>query len=147
MSVTDSPLEQYYSNPHIKAFGRSLRFAMWRDEDYASLIELEEADTPEKLAKALMNFLRRYRSGSPASDEARKKLDNMREAIKQNPKNGQLWDQFRKQLRQFQVGPRPTDTDLEGIAKLATGRKQVEIVRAALVSYGLVKTEATKDVD
>ena len=58
---------------------------------------------------------------------------------------GDQQDQFRKMLRQLQVGPRPTDADLEGIAKLARDRRSVEFIRAALVSYGLVRTEP--DVD
>lgn len=56
-----SRLGEIYENPAVKAFGRAYRRAIRdpRIQDYASLIDLENAETPEQLAEALRRFLRR----------------------------------------------------------------------------------------
>ncbi|MGQ9498626.1 MAG: hypothetical protein ACUVSP_10160 [Desulfotomaculales bacterium] len=54
-------LSEIYSHPAVKRFGHAYRRAL-RDreiQDYASLIDLENAETPEALAEALRRFLRR----------------------------------------------------------------------------------------
>lgn len=56
-----SRLSEVYSHPAIKRFGQAYRRAL-RDrstQDYASLIDLENAETPERLAEAIRRFLRR----------------------------------------------------------------------------------------
>ncbi|MGB4705074.1 MAG: hypothetical protein WBI18_08405 [Candidatus Saccharicenans sp.] len=55
-------LSKVYSDDSLKDFGDALRKALRIEEiqDYASLIELENAEKPEDFAVALKNFLRRY---------------------------------------------------------------------------------------
>lgn len=56
-----SRLSEVYAHPAIKRFGQAYRRAL-RDpstQDYASLIDLENAETGERLAEALRRFLRR----------------------------------------------------------------------------------------
>lgn len=56
-----SRLSEVYSNEAVKRFGQAYRRAL-RDpsvQDYASLIDLENAETEERLAEALRRFLRR----------------------------------------------------------------------------------------
>ncbi len=53
-----------YSDNAVKDFGGTLRRALRMDEiqDYASLIELENAEKEEDFADAVRKFLRRYES-------------------------------------------------------------------------------------
>jgi hypothetical protein len=55
-------LAAVYEDPSIKDFGDALRRALRMEEiqDYGSLIELENAETPEDFADAIRKFLRRY---------------------------------------------------------------------------------------
>jgi len=56
-----SRLSEIYSNASVRRFGQAYRRAL-RDpstQDYASLIDLENAETEERLAEALRRFLRR----------------------------------------------------------------------------------------
>ncbi|MCX7973806.1 MAG: hypothetical protein N3B16_04815 [Candidatus Aminicenantes bacterium] len=57
-------LSQIYSDEAIKDFGDALRKALRLEDiqDYASLIEIENAERPEDFAEAIKNFLRRYES-------------------------------------------------------------------------------------
>jgi hypothetical protein len=49
-----------YSDPAIKDFGSALRKALRMREDYASLIDFENAESPDAFAEALRKFLRRF---------------------------------------------------------------------------------------
>ncbi|HZP27028.1 MAG TPA: hypothetical protein VFB90_08285 [Dehalococcoidia bacterium] len=56
-----SRLSEVYGHPAVKRFGQAYRRAL-RDpstQDYASLIDLENAETEERLAEAVRRFLRR----------------------------------------------------------------------------------------
>ncbi len=59
-------LSLIYSDEAIKEFGDALRKALRLEEiqDYASLIEIENAEKPEDFAEAIKNFLRRYESSA-----------------------------------------------------------------------------------
>ncbi len=57
-------LDEVYSNQAVEAFGFALRLALRKDEDYASLIELENAETPEDFSEVVKKFLRRYESNA-----------------------------------------------------------------------------------
>lgn len=52
-------LAEVYSTPAVKAFGKALRAALSFEEDYASLMDFENAETPEAFAEAVRRFLRR----------------------------------------------------------------------------------------
>lgn len=54
-----SRLSEVYSHPAVKHFGQAYRRALRDTQDYASLIDLENAETEERLAEALRRFLRR----------------------------------------------------------------------------------------
>ncbi len=55
-------LEDVYSSSAIEDFGSALRKDLRENEDYASLIELENVEKPEEFAEAIKKFLRRYES-------------------------------------------------------------------------------------
>lgn len=62
------PLPIAYGNPAVQAIGKALRVALTFDQDYASLMDFENAETPEAFGDALKKFLRRnYKSGSKPS--------------------------------------------------------------------------------
>lgn len=62
------PLPIAYANPAVQAIGKALRVALTFDQDYASLMDFENAETPEAFGDALKKFLRRnYKSGSKPS--------------------------------------------------------------------------------
>jgi len=139
MSNDEQKLSSVYEEESVKSFGRCLRYALWRDEDYASLIEFENAESPPQFADAVRKFLRRYRSGNFMDEATRTRASELR---KQNQ-----WDELRKFLRQYEIGPRPTEGHLEQLMKLATNTNGVRLIRAAIISYGLTKREPYKEVD
>jgi hypothetical protein len=57
-------LAQLFSDPAIRELGSALRTALRHkhSQDYASLIELENAESVPQFADALTNFLRRFDS-------------------------------------------------------------------------------------
>lgn len=57
-------LSMLYSDEAIKDFGSTLRKALRMEEiqDYASLIEIENAEKEEDFAEGVRKFLRRYES-------------------------------------------------------------------------------------
>jgi hypothetical protein len=68
MSSESLTLPAAYAHPAVQAFGKALRVALTFDQDYASLMDFENAETPEDLGDAVKRFLRRnYRSGSKPS--------------------------------------------------------------------------------
>jgi hypothetical protein len=57
------------------------------------------------------------------------------------------WDELRKLLRQYEIGPRPTEVHLEQLMKVASDTAGVRLTRSAIISYGLTKREPHKEVD
>lgn len=57
-------LSEVYGDPSVKDFGGALRRALRMDEiqDYASMIELENAEEKDDFADAIHKFLRRFES-------------------------------------------------------------------------------------
>jgi len=53
-------LMDVFSDPAVREFGSALRRALRGNDDYASLMDFEFAETPEDFADALRRFLRRY---------------------------------------------------------------------------------------
>lgn len=60
MSTSTKPIQPVYSHKAVREFGVSLRRALQDEKDYASLIELENAEQPEDFVNAIKDFLRRY---------------------------------------------------------------------------------------
>ncbi len=53
-------LSAVYDDESVQAFGRALNLNLRTDKDYASLADLEYAETPEQFGEVLKRFLRRY---------------------------------------------------------------------------------------
>ncbi len=64
-------LPEAYGDPAVQAFGRALRGALTFDQDYASLMDFENAETPDAFGEAVKRFFRRnYKAGlKPAASD------------------------------------------------------------------------------
>lgn len=93
----------------VKNFGAAFRKALRIGDDYASLVELEYAETIEQFEEVIKKFLRRY------------------ETIARKGYKG-------RELTRLK------DKDLEELMNLAD-KYGVKPIRAALISYALVKSE------
>lgn len=73
-----------YSDEAIKDFGSTLRKALRMEEiqDYASLIELENAEKYEDFAEAIRKFLRRYESHASRLHLRRPKEESLEKLMK-----------------------------------------------------------------
>jgi hypothetical protein len=119
-----STLCEVFKNSAIKSFGKALRNALREKEaktkdgkhipgaqDYASLIELEWVEAEKDFVEKLTKFLHRYNSYAKAVE------------------------------RKYNYHPFvPDEKDLETVVKLVE-KHGVKIVKAALISYALVKAE------
>jgi hypothetical protein len=72
-------LSLVYSDAALKDFGDALRKALRIEDiqDYASLIELENAEKSDDFAVALKNFLRRYESHARRKELKRPKEESL----------------------------------------------------------------------
>jgi hypothetical protein len=59
MSANDLTLPVVYADPAVQAFGKALRAALSFEQDYASLMDFENAETPEAFGEATKKLLRR----------------------------------------------------------------------------------------
>lgn len=59
MSVANQ-LQMVFSHPAVQEFGATLRRSLRMNADFASIMDLEFAETPEAFADALKRFLRRF---------------------------------------------------------------------------------------
>jgi hypothetical protein len=73
-------LHLLYTNEAVKDFGNCLKKAIFEEEDFASLIELEHAETEEEFAEAIKKILRRnykgWRPKQTSLEEIMKLLEN-----------------------------------------------------------------------
>lgn len=53
-------LAQVFSHPAVRELGATLRRSLRMNDDYASILDFEFAETPEAFAEALKRFLRRF---------------------------------------------------------------------------------------
>lgn len=107
----------------MKSFGKALRAALTFERDYASLMDLENAETPEDFAEAIKRFLRRnYRGREKQEAEAAVQMAGGEKA----------------ETRHFSL---PSESQLERLMSLIEDREDVRIVRNAIVSYGLARWE------
>ena len=60
MSPPGISLSNVFSHDAVREFGAILRRALRENDDYASLMDLEYAETPQDFAEALRRLLRRY---------------------------------------------------------------------------------------
>lgn len=72
-------LSLVYSDAALKDFGDALRKALRIEDiqDYASLIELENAEKPDDFAEAIKKFLRRYESHARRKELKRPKEESL----------------------------------------------------------------------
>lgn len=102
-------LADVFGHEGIKAFGQALRFAL-RDDDYASLVELEYVERKEDFAEVLKKFLRRYESRA------------------------------RQREKENKPTFRPTTDDLIGVMQLVDKPQVgIRPVRAAIIAHALVR--------
>jgi len=59
MPSPDLALSEAYADPAVQAFGKALRAAMTFEKDYGSLMDFENAETPDAFNNAVKKFLRR----------------------------------------------------------------------------------------
>jgi hypothetical protein len=59
MSSDKLTIPAAYADPVVKALGKALRVALSFEQDYASLMDFENAETPEAFGNAVKKFLRR----------------------------------------------------------------------------------------
>ncbi|MGC8793657.1 MAG: hypothetical protein ACP5U2_09740 [Bryobacteraceae bacterium] len=105
MSSESLTLPAAYGDPAVQAFGKALRAALSFEEDYASLMDFENAETPEAFAEAIKRFLR----------------------------------------RNYKSGVKPSASELERVMAMARTAQDVRLLRAAIVSYGLVRWDKKED--
>ncbi|MEM4729998.1 MAG: hypothetical protein QXH42_09625 [Thermoplasmata archaeon] len=103
-------LSEIYENRAVRAFGKALNIAIRQNDDFASLVEFEYAENNETFSEALKKFLRRYESQSRKYEREKDK-----------------------------AAFRPDDEELLELMRLID-KYGVPIVRAALVSYALMKS-------
>lgn len=62
--MSEKNLSEIFMNSAIKDFGSALRKAVRdkRNQDYASLVELEYVETPDEFVEVIKKFLRRFDS-------------------------------------------------------------------------------------
>ncbi len=107
-----SKLYDLYSNPSIENFGKALRIAVRENDDYSSLVELDNVEKNDEFVFALKKFLRRLDAGS-------------RKYERENPGKYSF---------------KPDEKDLDEIVKLAQDHG-VRIVCIAIISHALVRPE------
>lgn len=83
-------LSQVYSDEALKDFGDALRKALRMEDiqDYASLIELENAEKPEDFSEAIKNFLRRYETHARRLNLKRPKEESLERLMDLVDKHG-----------------------------------------------------------
>lgn len=94
-----------YADPAVQAFGKALRAALTFEQDYASLMDFENAETAEALSEAVKKFLR----------------------------------------RNYKSGHKPSPAELERLMALAQTERDVRILRAAIISFGLTRWEKKEE--
>ncbi len=60
--MSSNQLTAVFTHDAVREFGATLRRALRMNDDFASLMDLEFAETPEAFADALRRFLRRFES-------------------------------------------------------------------------------------
>lgn len=83
-------LSQVYSDESLKDFGGALRKALRTEniQDYASLIELENAEKPEDFSEAIKNFLRRFETHARRFNLKRPKEESLERLMDLVDKHG-----------------------------------------------------------
>jgi maleate cis-trans isomerase len=83
-------LEVLYGDEAIKDFGSALRKSLRIEEiqDYASLIEIENAEKEEDFADAIRKFLRRYESHASRMHLKRPTEESLEKLMKLISENG-----------------------------------------------------------
>src|SRR4030042_388296 len=105
-----SKLYDLFSNPSVENFGKALRIAVGKNDDYSSLVELDYVEKEDEFVLALKKFLRRLDAGS-------------RRYERENPNKHSF---------------KPNEKDLDEVVKLAQ-EYGVRIVCAAIMSHALVR--------
>jgi hypothetical protein len=111
-------LSEVYQNQSVKEFGEALGKAIGKEQDYASLTDLEFAQTKTDFADALHRFLRRFHTMASKKEKWYCPSDSRVEELMQL---------------------------VDGVAKTVPGddnvryREAIRLVRAALISRALAQ--------
>jgi hypothetical protein len=112
-------LSEVYQNESVKEFGEALGKAIGKEQDYASLTDLEFAQTKTDFADALHRFLRRFHT-----------MASKKENLWYCPSDSRI-----EELMQL----------VDGVAETIPGddnvryREAIRLVRAALISRALAQ--------
>lgn len=75
-------VSQVFSHPAVREFGAALRRSLRMNDDYASILDFEFAETPEAFAEALKRFLRRFEGLARRKELRRPSQQSLEEIIK-----------------------------------------------------------------
>jgi len=75
-------LAEVFSHEAVREFGAVLRRALRENDDYASLMDFEYAETPDAFAEALRRFLRRYAAFARRARRRRPPEDALEQLVK-----------------------------------------------------------------
>ena len=122
MSVSND-LARIFSHPAVQEFGATLRRSLRMNDDYASILDFEFAETPEAFAEALKRFLRRFEGLARRKNLRRPSQESLEEMAK-------LVDQYgvklvraalishalvRREAEEGQASPQPESPTLQDL--------------------------------
>lgn len=81
-------LETVFCNNAVREFGSALRRALRENDDYASLMDLEFAETPDAFAEALRRFLRRFEAFARRAHRRRPSESSLEELVRLADEHG-----------------------------------------------------------
>lgn len=81
-SLEQKRLAFVFSHSAVQEFGGALRRALRENDDYASLMDLEFAETPDAFAEALRRFLRRFETFARREHRRRPSETALKELVK-----------------------------------------------------------------
>lgn len=113
-------LADIYQNQAVKEFGEALGNAIGKEKDYASLTDLEAAQTKEDFADALRRFLRRFHVYAARPEN-----------FWYCPSGNRLEELMRTVDQAARAVPRGGDA--------VRDREAVRLIRAALLSHALTR--------
>lgn len=81
-------LETIFCNDAVREFGSALRRSLRENDDYASLMDFEFAETPEAFAESLRRFLRRFEAFARRARRRRPSENSLEEIVRLADKYG-----------------------------------------------------------
>jgi hypothetical protein len=79
---TSNNLNEVFSHPAVREFGAAIRRSLRMNDDYASILDLEFAETKEAFAEAIKRFLRRFEGLARRKNLRRPAQESLEEMVK-----------------------------------------------------------------